>query len=287
MDVSTIQRELSGLGFYAGPFDGVHDERTDDAIEGFLRSQQVEHFEDWPDKRQQLAALQAITRLRGIEVGKIDGLMGPQTRHAIDVYDARARNGWQPVAAVEAWRDDPALTPPVEPSHPLPGPSAKLKPPPIPGGAWPKQSRMTEFFGAVGTRQATLLFPFQMRLAWDPDTAVRKASCHTKCKEHFEFIWESTLKHYGLAEIKRLRLDLYGGLLNVRKMRGGSAWSMHAWGTAQDVDPDRNQLKWGRDRATLSRSDYDPFWSIVYATGAISLGRERNYDFMHFQLALL
>ena len=96
-----------------------------------------------------------------------------------------------------------------------------------------------------------------------------------------------TLEHYGLPEIQRLRLDMFGGLLNVRRMRGGTSWSMHAYGIAWDVDPARNALRMGRDQATLDAPEYDAFWSFVYDEGAISLGRERNYDWMHFQFARL
>ena len=45
-------------------------------------------------------------------------------------------------------------------------------------------------------------------------------------------------------EIHRLRLDVWGGCLNVRKMRGGTRNSMHSWGIALDYDPQNNQLKW-------------------------------------------
>lgn len=287
MDLREVQTELKARGLYSRGIDGDYGPRTDDAVEAFLANQRVQGFSSWPDSRQLIAVKQALCRLRDIEVGEIDGRMGTMTRHAFEVYDARKANGWQKVAAVENWRGDTdEKTPAVIPSHPLPAPSvAGLKPPAH--GPWPKQSRVPQFFGDVGTHQATLRFPFPMRLAWETDTVAKTASCHEKCKESFEFIWESTLNHYGIDEIKRLRLDLYGGLLNVRKMRGGSSWSMHSWGIAEDVDPDRNQLKFTRKQATLDDAPYDPFWSFVYAAGAIGLGRERDYDWMHFQFALL
>ena len=49
---------------------------------------------------------------------------------------------------------------------------------------------------------------------------------------------------------------------------------MHAFGIAWDVDPDHNQLKMGRDEATLDGAEYDDFWNIVYDEGAIGLGKE-------------
>jgi len=54
-----------------------------------------------------------------------------------------------------------------------------------------------------------------------------------------------------------------------------------------DLDPGRNQLKWGRDRAVFARPEYEPFWQIVESEGLVSLGRAKNFDWMHFQAARL
>ncbi len=62
---------------------------------------------------------------------------------------------------------------------------------------------------------------------------------------------------------------------------------MHAWGIAVDLDPERNPLRWGRDRASFAASAYEPFWTIVEAAGAPSLGRACNRDWMHFQFGRL
>jgi hypothetical protein len=69
-------------------------------------------------------------------------------------------------------------------------------------------------------------------------------------------------------------------------MRGGNAWSMHSWGIAFDFDPDRNQLKWGRDKAAFGRPEYGK-WFELWEEGAISLGRARNFDWMQTQFATL
>ena len=70
-------------------------------------------------------------------------------------------------------------------------------------------------------------------------------------------------------------------------MRGGSAWSIHSWGAAVDLDPDNNQLRWGKNKASFAKPAYENFWKIVENEGWVSLGRERNYDWMHFQAAKL
>lgn len=154
---------------------------------------------------------------------------------------------------------------------------------------WPKQdyNSMVKFYGAMGENQTSLVLPYPMKLDWDTSTTIKKLTCHEKVHDSLKKIFTKTLAHYGLEKIKELRLDQFGGCLNVRKMRGGTNWSIHSWGCAVDIDPDNNQLKWGRDRATLAKAAYDPFWKIVEDEGGVSLGRLRNYDWMHFQFARL
>ena len=146
---------------------------------------------------------------------------------------------------------------------------------------------MTDFYGPIGENQEKIQLPYEMYLAWDTKAKIRKISCNKKCAKSLYQIFEKTLKTYGLEEIARLRLDSFGGCLNVRKMRGGSSWSIHSWGAAVDIDPDRNLLKWSSNKASLAKQEYESFWAIVENEGWVSLGREKNYDWMHFQAALL
>lgn len=146
---------------------------------------------------------------------------------------------------------------------------------------------MVDFYGPVGENQTSLVLPYPMVLAWDTSVTVKKITCHEKCKDSLNNILTQTLKKYGIEDIKKLRLNLFGGCLNVRKMRGGSSWSIHSWGAAVDLDPDHNQLKQGKDTASFAKKEYDPFWKIVESEGWVSLGRSKNYDWMHFQAANL
>jgi hypothetical protein len=154
---------------------------------------------------------------------------------------------------------------------------------------WPKQdyTSMVNFYGPVGENMTSLELPYIMKLAWDRNTIVRKITCHQKVAKSLYTILENIKKIYGDKEIERLRLDLFGGCLNVRRMRGGSAYSTHSWGCAIDLDPDRNQLRWGKDRASFGRTEYKEFLDCFEAEGWVSLGRARNMDFMHAQACLL
>ncbi|MCF8078467.1 MAG: hypothetical protein K9K88_04215 [Desulfobacterales bacterium] len=46
-------------------------------------------------------------------------------------------------------------------------------------------------------------------------------------------------------------------------------------------------LKWGRDRAHFARTEYDAWWRLWEEEGWVSLGRQRNFDWMHVQAAQL
>jgi hypothetical protein len=157
---------------------------------------------------------------------------------------------------------------------------------------WPKQTQaeLTRFFGPAGGAACTtgkVDLPFPFPLAWDATQRVTRVSCHQLVERPLEAIFGQAAQHYGEKEFRRLGLDQFGGCYAFRQKRGGSTLSTHAWAIAWDVDPLRNQLKWGRDRARLAGAEYEAWWKIVEAQGAVSLGRQRNFDWMHFQFARL
>jgi putative chitinase len=279
MDLREVQRRLSEepTDFYEGEIDGEYGPETATAIKALFQFQGVTGFEGWSDLRMIIGAGQVLCRMDGLAPGEIDGLMGPQTRDAFETYAMRKLNNGNPVPDLENWRDEAAAANVVSTAPPIPATAP----------AWPREGEVRSFFGAPGSNQTTLILPFKMRLAWDLNQTVTKTSCNVKVHDHLKRIWQRTLDKYGMAEIQRLRLDLFGGCLNVRKKRGGSGWSMHAFGIAWDVDPERNALKMTRDDATLDSPEYDAFWGFVYDEGAISLGKEKNFDWMHFQFARL
>lgn len=56
---------------------------------------------------------------------------------------------------------------------------------------------------------------------------------------------------------------------------------------AIDFDPERNALKASNKTARLARPDCVEFWKIWESEGWVSLGRTRNFDWMHVQAARL
>jgi hypothetical protein len=129
-----------------------------------------------------------------------------------------------------------------------------------------------------------ITLPYKMRLSWDKETYVNKISCHKLVADRLKLIFQEILEKYGYEKIVELGIDLFGGCFNFRKMRGGSDWSRHSWGVAVDLDPERNLLKETSKTARFARPEYKDMIDIFYKHGFISLGREKNYDWQHFEI---
>ncbi|WP_431283018.1 M15 family metallopeptidase [Humitalea sp. 24SJ18S-53] len=274
LDIAGFQTALKAKGFYGGEVDGTLNPATKQAMDAMFAQEATSGrlapgWQGWTDPRRKLAMEQAIMRDAGIAVGEIDGLIGPATRFARDSYQNLLATG-KPIIIPE--RDE-------TPAKPIPATGKAT--------IWPRQAECESFYGPVGTNQVLLTLPYVMRLSWDPSQRVRRFSCHAKVHDAFLRVFEQTLKTYGEDRIRELRLDLFGGCLNVRKMRGGTQMSMHSWGIAIDLDPENNALQMTKAKATFARPDYDDFWRIVESEGLVSLGRVRDFDWMHFQAARL
>jgi hypothetical protein len=129
-----------------------------------------------------------------------------------------------------------------------------------------------------------LELPYPMRVAWDLETSVKTIMCHKLIKDKLYAVFVDILAYYGYEKIVELGIDLFGGCFNYRHKRGGLDWSMHAWGIAIDLDPARNQLKETKRTARFARPEYKPMIDIFYKHGFISLGVEKNFDWMHFEI---
>ncbi len=211
------------------------------------------------------AFVQLTATLQQVDAGPVDGFWGPQTQYAFELLQHRENYGdWPPL-----WRD--WVLPNTNPNN------------------WPDENEaaLTAFYGPPCNEAALVNvdLPYTMRLAWDLNTSLNRIRCHNKVADSVRRVLTAALQHYGNQQLRELRLDRFGGCYNPRRKRGGSAWSTHAWGIALDFDPDRNQLSWGRDRATLARPEYERWWQLWEAEGWVSLGRKANYDWMHVQAA--
>lgn len=253
-----IQEELTKMGFNPGKVDGILGDRTLAALDrvpgmplNFAKTRKAVWF------------IQTRARETGIETGKLDGYWGPQTEFAFDSL-VRISEGRE----LETWRPEDLEA--VNPNR------------------WPVQkpeTQLTRFYGRMGENQTRIDLPYPHRLAWNTASRITSFSCHEKVHDSLVRVLTRVRDHYGEDRIRDLRLDLWGGCLNIRQKRGGSSFSLHSWGIAVDYDPSRNRLIWGRDRAAFAHSDYHEWWRFWEEEGWLSLGRTRNFDWMHVQAA--
>lgn len=270
-----IQRVLKAGGRYSGDLDGDLGPKSRTAIDGLLQSRSGEvagNWTFWGTQRRGIAALQLILKHAGFpDVGAIDGLAGPSTLHAYTEWNRLQATGSRPAP----WRPDDTPLTPEEDDRPK-----------VMVTDWGLQRDMERLYGPAGGAQCTagkVDLPFPMRIAWDKSSTITRFSCHEKVADSAERVYRRVASAYSPEGIAAIGLDLFGGCYNYRNKRGGSSLSTHAYGLAIDTDPERNQLKWGRDRARLAREDAAEFWRCWEAEGWLSLGRARNFDWMHVQ----
>lgn len=217
----------------------------------------------------------------GIYRGKIDGLRGKLTIAAIMGF--QRTHGLYPDGIVGPKTQD-ELWPERIPDRDI-EPPEDAAPPDVP--LWPRQRDVETFYGPMGKNQTMLTLPFPMKLAWDLRKPVKRFFIHEKCHDSALRCFNRIADAYDEKMRAETGINLFGGCLNVRKMRGGSSWSMHSWGVAIDFDPARSQLKWDHTKARLAKPDCETFWRIWESEGWVSLGRTRDYDWQHIQAARL
>lgn len=263
MNVMETQLGLKALGFSPGAIDGVWGAKSRAAARKLLDKLGITRV--ILDNQTQVAVEQLIMReIGGLAVGPIDGIVGPAT--------IKARKHWLHGPWRNALMDEQF---------------SDVRMPDAVRTTWPKQSEMERVFGAAGTNIVMAQFAYPMRLSWELNTTVHRFQVNAKVAQSATRIFQKTLAHYGHDRIRELRLDLFGGCFALRNMRGGTSLSTHAYGAAIDLDPARNALNWGRDRAAFARPEYEGFWDAVTSEGWLSLGKARDFDWMHFQAARL
>lgn len=245
-----IQRVLAATGHYDGTLDGDLGPKSRRAI----RAVMGKAFNDnWGTRRMGIAAVQAILKQQGLYTGYIDGLVGMLTIEAYGDWNYRQQNGK---------------------SRPL------FRKDPIP------QDWLVDLYGHAGGPQCSrgvVVVPFPLRLSWGRQQFIHKFRCHEKIAQSAERVYRKIASAYSPTQIVALGIDIWGGCYHYRKKRGGSTLSTHSWGIAIDTDPEHNQLRWNRKRARFAKPEYDEFWECWESEGWASLGRTRDYDWMHTQ----
>lgn len=269
MSPSDVQRLLAFAGYYTGAIDGDIGPRSLAAIEAILAAHAGECSSDpskWSASRRLVGAGQLVLMQAGDAPGPIDGYAGNQTIGALVEWNHRQVYGSDLVL-------DMAPTGPAVAS------------------GFPKQSGCDAYYGKPGSaveRQLVMVeLPFEMRLDWNLRQKATRVRLHKRCAESAASAMREILRRYGKAELRRLGLDRHAGTYNHRRMRGGSDWSMHAYGCAWDFYAAPNGLTTRCPQALFCGREYRAFFDIWEAHGWISLGRAIGRDWMHVQAARL
>ena len=130
-----------------------------------------------------------------------------------------------------------------------------------------------------------LPYPMRYVVSETKTTEVKRMRCHKLIADNLTAVFNELLSVYGYDTIKKLGIDLFGGCVAVRLMRGSKTkWSRHSWGVAIDLHPLKNQLKWKAPQALFSDLLYKEMIDIFYKHGFMSLGREQDRDWMHMEI---
>lgn len=275
MDAKSIQRLLAASGYYKGGIDGVLGDKSYAAIRNVLSRHEKLCTSDpskWSKKRQAIGAAQIILKFAGYEPGAIDGYAGVNTEEALRAWDYFRLHQKKEVID----------------RTPIPS----YKPTANATTNWPKQKDCPKFYGQPGTSALTsqlrsYTLPLAMRIDWNLSQKTTKVQLHEKCGDSAMRVMEQVVRHYGEAQWRKLGLDRNAGTYNSRKMRGGTSWSMHAYGCAWDFYAAPNGLRVPAPQALFSGEAYKPFFDIWESEGWTSLGRAINRDWMHVQAAYL
>lgn len=263
-NLADFQRLAADLGLYKSGIDGQWGPATRNAMD--ILTTGNESIRQWPRDRLIVAGVQlALTKL-GYPVGNIDGLLGQHTQEAFNAWQFKKTYGKKEIL-------DRVVTNPT------------------PSNVFPKQRDIARFYGNPGEEVQRQLVkvspPFQMVLDWDPNKKISSFQLHRKCAESAGRALQRILDFYGAQGVHRLGLDRFAGSYNHRKMRGGNAWSMHAYGCAIDFYAEPNGLRTRCPDAAFCAEEYVPFFDIWESEGWTSLGRAIGRDWMHVQAASL
>lgn len=266
MNKRDVQRLLAFAGYYKGGIDGIEGPLTRGATDLVLA-------DDYPQlksrSRRRVGAAQVILNDAGFEAGAVDGYAGHNTREAFAAWQFEQIHGKREIVARLPVSDFA----------------------PVSARDLPRQADVGAFYGQPGgeikSRLMIVKLPFDLRLDWNLSQTTRKMRVHEKCGPSLLAAMVAVHDHYGAARMSDLGLDRYAGGYLHRKMRGGSKWSMHAYGCAVDFYARPNGLRMKCPEALFCGAEYRDFLDIMEAHGWLPAIRLWGKDAMHFQQARL
>lgn len=268
MEDRHLQMLLAATKDYTGGIDGQFGPLSTAAMEAVeTRHAEAYSFDvhTTTEHRRKTACAQACLNELGHEAGQIDGWFGVNTMEALNAFLFIVTNGREEV---------------VE-RTPLSNITAS--------SGIPHQNEVKAVYGDPATQIAGRLtqikLPFKLRIDFNMRQSTNKISVHRDCAPSLEAALIAVHAHYGPSEMARLGIDRYAGAYNKRKMRGGSKWSMHAYGCAIDFYAAPNGLRMRCPQALFCGPEYKSFLDIMEQHEWLPAIRLWGADAMHFQRA--
>lgn len=128
--------------------------------------------------------------------------------------------------------------------------------------------------------------PYLLNISFLPGERRSHLWAHRKVADSLGTVLDRVRNHFGLDEIDRLGLNVFGGDHMDRQMTGAARWSLHAWAIAYDFDPKNNAYRMSKQQARFAHPAYDDWWRLWREEGWFAMGPERDFDFMHVQAAV-
>ncbi len=270
MEDRHLQMLLAATGDYAGGIDGAFGPRSNAA----MLAVELRHADQYTfdptsttDHRRQTACAQACLNQLNYAAGIVDGWFGVNTTEALNSFLFKITNGREEVIERNPLADF------------------------SPSGDIPRQRDVANIYGDPNTqipgRLTTIQLPFKLRIDHNLRQSTNKIRVHRDCAQQLEAALIAVRAHYGAEKMNHLGIDRYAGAYNKRRMRGGTKWSMHAYGCAIDFYAAPNGLRVKCPQALFCGAKYKPFLDIMQEHEWLPAIRLWGKDAMHFQRARL
>ena len=263
MQISDLQGLLKQAGLYSGAIDGIAGAKTAAGVAQVTRGYSRAILAD--ARRRHVAAAQILLNVQGFEAGVVDGYEGHNTRNALAAWRHKQRTGKTLKVSRPATKGYTG------------------------GASLPTQSNVGRVYGQPGpeikSRLVTKALPFPLRIDWNLGQKATRVTLHRAVIDRYIKALIATRDRYGMGRMQGLGIDRFAGSYNHRKMRGGSRWSMHAYGIAVDHYAAPNGLRTRCPEALFCGPEYRGFLDIMESHGMLPAIRLWGADAMHFQAA--
>ncbi len=146
---------------------------------------------------------------------------------------------------------------------------------------WPEsdQASLRAFYGDPGDESNLVMIEFPYEMKYD-GKIVTRTRVHKKCAASLLRVLNDIRHRMEATQDIVPDASDYGGVFNFRMKRGGSTYSLHAWGAAIDLDADDNSF---RDSWPMKADMPLEIMEAFAKEGWLSAGAFWGYDAMHFQ----